>query len=66
MERIEEQARRAAVRRVMAGEPVSAVAGDIDRSQPWVRKWVARYDSTDPGWASSHSRAPKRGRSKSP
>jgi len=41
VERIEEQARRAAVRRVMAGEPVSAVAGDMDRSQPWVRKWVA-------------------------
>lgn len=59
MERIEEQARRAAVRRVMAGEPVSAVAGDMDRSQPWVRKWVARYDPTDPGWASWHSRAPK-------
>lgn len=59
MERNEEQARREAVRRVLGGEPVSAVAGDMDRSQPWVRKWVARYDPTDESWAVSQSRAPK-------
>ena len=55
----EQQTRREAVRRVMAGEPVAAVAADMGRSQPWVRKWAARYDPTDEGWADSHSRAPK-------
>lgn len=57
-EHSEEKARREAVRRVLGGEPVSAVAATMDRSQPWVRKWVARYDPTDPAWASSQSRAP--------
>ena len=58
MQHSEEQLRREAVRRVLAGEPVSAIATDMDRSQPWVRKWVGRYDPADEGWASSHSRAP--------
>ena len=55
----EQQTRREAVRRVMAGKPVAAVAADMGRSQPWGRKWAARYDPTDEGWADSHSRAPK-------
>lgn len=58
MQQREEQARREAVRRVLAGAPVSAVAADMGRSQPWVRKWVERYDPADERWASSHSRAP--------
>ena len=59
MEHNDEQARREAVRRVMAGEPVSGVADDMGRSEPWVRKWVARYDPSDESWAVSQSRAPK-------
>ena len=59
VERDEEQTRREAVRRVMGGEPVSTVAADLGRSEPWVRKWVARYDPTGEGWAVSQSRAPK-------
>ena len=55
----EEQARREAVRRVLGGEPVSAVARSMDRSEPWVRKWVGRYDPSDDGWAAARSRAPK-------
>lgn len=54
----EEGARREAVRRVMAGEAVAAVAASMGRSKPWVRKWVARYDPTDPAWAAERSRAP--------
>lgn len=54
----QEQQRREAVRRVLAGEPVSAVASDLGRTPPWVRKWVERYDPTDDTWAASHSRAP--------
>ncbi len=55
----EQQSRREAVRRVLAGEPVAAVAADLGRSKPWVRKWVGRYDPTDESWADSHSRAPR-------
>lgn len=57
-DRVEEQ-RREAVGRVHAGEPVAAVAEDMGRSQPWVRKWVDRYDPDDEAWAASRSRAPK-------
>ena len=55
----EQQSRREALRRVLAGEPVAAVAAALGRSKPWVRKWVGRYDPTDEGWADSHSRAPR-------
>ena len=59
VERNDEQIRREAVRRVLGGELVSAVAKDMGRSEPWVRKWVGRYDPTDELWAAAHSRAPK-------
>ena len=55
----EEAARREAVRRVMAGEPVAAVARALGRSEPWVRKWMRRYDPADAGWAAERSRAPR-------
>ncbi len=53
-----EQQRREAVRRVQDGEPVAAVAEALDRSEPWVRKWVTRHDSDADTWANSRSRAP--------
>lgn len=56
----EEAQRREAVRRVMTGEPVAAVAESMGRSKPWVRKWVQRYDPTDEMWATSRSTAPGR------
>lgn len=52
----EEQARREAVLRVMTGEPVAAVAAEMGRSGPWVRKWMGRYDPTNDDWATSRSR----------
>ena len=55
----EQQSPREALRRVLAGEPVAAIAADLGRSKPWVRTWVERYDPTDEGWADSHSRAPR-------
>lgn len=58
MTRNDEHDRREAVRRVLAGEPVAAIAADLGRSQPWVRKWVERYDPADESWAVSRSRAP--------
>lgn len=54
-----EQERRAAVMRVLAGEPPSMVAADLGRTDRWVRKWVARFDPADETWAEERSRAPK-------
>lgn len=52
-----EAQRREAVRRVLSGEPVAAVAADLGRSEGWVRKWVGRFEANDPGWATERSRA---------
>lgn len=54
----EEQLRREAVRRVLAGEPARAVAKDLHRTERWVFKWQARYDPGERGWAHERSRAP--------
>ncbi|MGH9891913.1 MAG: integrase core domain-containing protein [bacterium] len=54
----EEETRREAVMRVLGGEPPNKVAADLGRTDRWVRKWVARYDPADDGWASDRSRAP--------
>jgi len=55
----EEEKRREAVLRVLAGEPPSKVAADLGRSDRWVRKWVARYDPADEARAADLSRAPR-------
>ncbi len=54
----EETARRQAVVRVLQGEPAGKVAADFGRTDRWVRKWVARYDPADEGWALDRARAP--------
>lgn len=56
----EEELRREAVRRRIAGESPLEIAEALGRSSRWVRKWVARYgdDDHDDGWAQSQSRAP--------
>jgi len=55
----EEEERREAVARVLAGEPQAKVAADLGRTDRWVRKWVARYDPGNESWAQERSRAPK-------
>lgn len=54
----EEEIRREAVARVLSGESPRKVAADLGRTDRWVRKWVARYDPADEGWAVERSRAP--------
>ena len=54
----EERTRREAVARVLAGQPTAKVAADLGRSDRWVRKWVARFDPSETGWAADRSRAP--------
>ena len=55
----EEEARREAVARVLAGEPPGKVAADLGRTDQWVRKWVARYDPSHEEWAEERSHAPR-------
>ncbi len=62
----EERARRTAVSRVLAGEPVAKVAEELRRTERWVRKWMSRYDSGNEDWAASLSRAPHRQASRTP
>lgn len=56
----EEELRKEAVRRRLAGESPSEIAAGLGRTTRWVRKWVARYDEVghDDGWAQGRSRAP--------
>lgn len=58
----EEELRKEAVRRRLAGESPTEIADALGRTTRWVRKWVARHDSDgDNGsWAESRSRAPHR------
>ncbi|MBM4433820.1 MAG: hypothetical protein FJ028_01690 [Chloroflexi bacterium] len=54
----EERARREAVRRAMAGEPVASIMAALGRSRRWVFKWLSRYRPRSAEWARSRSRAP--------
>jgi putative transposase len=56
----EEELRREAVRRRLAGESVGEVGQALGRTTRWVRKWVARAEEEtgNERWAEGHSRAP--------
>lgn len=64
----EEELRREAVRRRLAGESATEIAEALGRTTRWVRKWVARHDEQagDQGWAESRSRAPHRSPTRTP
>jgi hypothetical protein len=54
----EERARREAVRRAMAGEPVASIVAALGRSRRWVFKWLERYQPKRADRAGARSRAP--------
>lgn len=58
----EEELRREAVRRRLAGESPGEIAEALGRTMRWVRKWVARHDENgdEERWAQDRSRAPHR------
>jgi len=60
MARSEQELRREAVRRRLAGEPAVEVGQALGRSARWVQKWVARHDPTHPDWAQGTKRGPER------
>ncbi len=56
----EEDLRKEAVRRRLAGESPAEIAARLGRTTRWVRKWVARHgeDGHDDAWAEGRSRVP--------
>lgn len=56
----EEELRKEAVRRRLAGESPSEIAAALRRTTRWVRKWVARHgeEGHEEAWAEGHWRAP--------
>jgi transposase len=58
----EEELRKEAVRRRLAGESPGEIAAAVGRTPRWVRKWVSRHreEGHQNEWAQSRSRAPHR------
>jgi transposase len=55
---MEEELRKQAVQRHLAGESPKAVYTSLDRSKKWFFKWLNRYQSGATDWYKEHSRAP--------
>jgi len=60
MARSEEELRKEAVRRRLAGESPERIARSLGRSRRWVAKWVSRHDPADADWAAGAKRGPER------
>lgn len=60
MARTEEDLRKEAVRRRLAGERAAQIARALGRSTRWVQKWMGRYDPDEEGWARGAKRGPER------
>lgn len=58
METSEENYRKEAVRRFLAGEGAGDIALNLGRSRAWVHKWVKRYEKGEEEWHRELSRAP--------
>lgn len=56
----EKELRRSAIERYLNGESPKSIYEDLDRTKQWFFKWLRRYQSGDPNWYASRSRAPKR------
>lgn len=60
MARTEEELRKEAVRRRLAGESPERIAHSLGRSRRWVAKWVGRHDPANADWATGRKRGPER------
>jgi putative transposase len=49
-----------AVKRYVQGEDISSIAKSLNRSRPWVYKWIERYEASsgETGWCVEKARAP--------
>lgn len=55
----EEELRRDAIERYLKGETPKSIYEGIGRSKAWFFKWLRRYQTGDPKWYWSMSKAPK-------
>jgi putative transposase len=55
---MEEELRKQAVQRYIAGESPKAICTSLDRSKKWFFKWLNRYQSGAEDWYQERSRAP--------
>lgn len=56
--RMEEELRKQAIQRHIAGESPKEIYTSLDRSKKWFFKWLKRYQSGAEYWYQEHSRAP--------
>src|SRR2546425_2767879 len=59
MHHAQEQRRKQAVVRYLAGDKIEAICRDMHCSKSWLYKWKARYQADDPGWAKGLSTQPR-------
>ena len=55
----QEQRRKHAIARYLAGEKIDVICRDLHCSKSWLYKWKARYQADDPEWARSLSTQPQ-------
>src|SRR5215475_16091915 len=60
MDHPQEQRRKQAVVRYLAGDQIEAICRDLHCAKSWLYKWKARYQADDPGWATGRSTQPGR------
>ena len=56
---MEQEIRKAAIKRFIQGEKPKQIYDSLNRSKPWFFKWLKRYQSGDPNWFKGQSRTPK-------
>src|SRR5881397_1768509 len=60
MDHPQEQRRKQAVVRYLAGDNIEAICRDLHCAKSWLYKWKARYQADDPEWATGRSTQPRR------
>jgi transposase-like protein len=59
MNHAQEQRRKQAVVRYLAGDKIAAICRDLHCSKSWLYKWKARYQADDLEWAKGLSTQPR-------
>ena len=55
----EEKLRQEAIRFYLQEESVSSISKSLNRSRPWIYKWIGRFKSGQSDWYKEESKAPK-------
>ena len=55
----QEQRRKHAIARYLAGDKIDVICRDLHCSKSWLYKWKARYQVDDPAWTKSVSTQPQ-------